>query len=130
LTLTLCFSWLGILSSQAAHAAQRDIELAIHPQVCTLSRGARQCETKVQATWDAMHPESLCLIVLERKDVKQCWEHFASGTDTVQLTFADDLTFQLRDPQLHEVLASEVLRVIREAIRYRQRRRDVWDIFD
>ena len=72
----------------------------------------------------------MCLIILERSDVKHCWENYKSGAYTVQLTFADDLTFQMRDPELRDVLASEVLRVIREATRYRQRRRDVWDIFD
>jgi hypothetical protein len=42
----------------------------------------------------------------------------------------DDLTFQLRDPALQNILASEVLRVIREALHYRHRRRDPWNIFE
>jgi len=46
------------------------------------------------------------------------------------LTFTEDLTFQLRDVSLEHVLASEVLRVIREALRYRHKRRQPWNIFD
>jgi hypothetical protein len=36
----------------------------------------------------------------------------------------------LRDLELRNVLASEALRVIREAIRYRHKRRQPWNIFD
>jgi len=40
------------------------------------------------------------------------------------------VVFQLRDVSLEHVLASEALRVIREAIQYRHRRRQPWNIFD
>lgn len=100
------------------------------PRICTLSAKDRQCETRVQAQWQSPQDESLCLIILDRPDIKHCWENYRDGSYTLQLTFGDDLTFQLRDPQLQRILASEVLRVIREAIRYRHRRREPWNIFD
>ena len=68
--------------------------------------------------------------MMERPEVKRCWENYSQGTYSIELTFADDLTFQLKDPQLQQVLSSEVLRVIREAIRYRHRRREPWNVFE
>lgn len=126
--LALCCSFL--LTPILSNAETReDIQLLIRPRVCTLSRHVKTCHIPVEATWRSDRPESLCLIILQHADVKECWENYRSGAYTVQLTFADDLTFQLRDTQLRAVLASQMLRVIREAIQYRQRRREVWDIF-
>ena len=106
------------------------IQLQISPRICTLAGRDKQCDTAVHAQWQSSHEESLCLVILARPGVKRCWEHYAQGTYSIQLTFAEDLTFQLRDVSLERVLASEVLRVIREAIRYRHRRRQPWNIFD
>ena len=47
----------------------------------------------------------------------------------MELAFSDDLTFQLRDPARDQAVATEVLRVIREALRYRHKRREPWNIF-
>ena len=107
-----------------------NIKLQISPRICTLTERDKQCQTPVHAQWRSSHDESLCLVIVSRPDVKHCWEHYAEGTYTIELTFVDDLTFQLRDLSLEHVLASEVLRVIREAIRYRHRRRQPWNIFD
>jgi len=105
------------------------IQLDISPKICTLGSSDKQCETTVHAQWHATHEESLCLVIVMRPDVKRCWEHYSEGTYTIELTFTDDLTFQLRDLSLERVLASEVLHVIREAIRYRHKRRQPWNIF-
>jgi Protein of unknown function (DUF3019) len=84
----------------------------------------------VHAQWSAPREESLCLVIVDRPDIKHCWEHYSQGTYSIDLTFVDDLTFQLRDPDLQNILASEVLRVIREALHYRHRRREPWNIFE
>ena len=109
---------------------QEPIELRLRPRVCTLSENDAACNTTVRAEWRSPKNESLCLVIVARPDVKRCWENYSQGTYTIQLTFAEDVTFQLRDVSLDRVLASEVLRVIREAIRYRHKRRQPWNIFD
>ena len=106
------------------------IELELSPRVCTLSARDAHCDTVVRARWSAPHEESLCLVIVDRPEVRQCWEHYEAGAYTVELVFDQDLTFQLRDPALQQVLASEALRVIREAILYRHKRRQPWNIFD
>lgn len=106
------------------------IRLELKPRICTLAADAKACETSVLASWRAPHPESLCLVIVGRPDVKRCWENFAAGTYSIELAFADDLTFQLKDADLRETLATEVLRVIREALHFRHKRRDPWNIFD
>ena len=107
-----------------------DIKLEISPRICVLATKDKQCEIPVHAQWQSPHEESLCLVIVARPDVKRCWEHYSQGTYTIDLTFSDDLTFQLRDVSLDHVFASEVLRVIREALRYRHKRRQPWNIFD
>ena len=118
------------LIGPAGAAPAEEIHLALSPRICSLGPRDKQCETVVHANWQAERSESLCLVIRERKDVKQCWENYESGIYSVELTFTDDLTFELRDPNLQQVLASEILRVIREAIQYRHRRREPWNIFD
>jgi hypothetical protein len=122
-----------VLSGQAAFAAatpgEDHIHLELSPRICTLASSDKQCETEVHAKWTAPREESLCLVILDRPEIKHCWEHYSQGTYSIDLTFVDDLTFQLRDPGLQNILASEVLRVIREALHYRHKRREPWNIF-
>jgi hypothetical protein len=106
------------------------IELELKPRVCTLAANERQCSTTVHAKWHSPREESLCLVILGRSDVKRCWEHYSEGTYSIELVFSDDLLFELKDSRLETVLASEALRIIREAVRYRHRRRDPWNIFE
>jgi hypothetical protein len=105
------------------------IQLELHPRVCTLAARETQCSTTVQAKWRSTREESLCLVILGRSDVKRCWEHYSEGTYNIELVFSDDLLIQLKDSRLETVLASEALRIIREAIRFRHRRRDPWNLF-
>jgi hypothetical protein len=134
-TLWLTVMTAGALAQAVAAAAEGssadedNIHLELSPRICTLGAKDKQCQTEVHAQWSAPREESLCLVIQDRPDVKHCWEHYSQGTYSIKLTFVDDLTFQLRDPELQNVLASEVLRVIREALRYRHRRREPWNIF-
>lgn len=120
----------AVAAPGATGAGEDNIHLELSPRICTLGARDKQCQTEVHAQWSSPHEESLCLIILDRPDVKHCWEHYAQGTYSINLTFVDDLTFQLRDAASQGVLASEVLRVIREALRYRHRRREPWNIFE
>jgi len=118
----------------ASEPADDDIRLEISPRICTLTGNDKQCATPVRAQWRSKHDESLCLVILGRPEIRQevrhCWEHYTAGTYTIDLVFTEDVVFQLRDVSLDHVLASEALRVIREAIQYRHRRRQPWNIFD
>jgi len=122
---------LGSIAAAAAPASDAgdSIHLELSPRICTLASRDKQCKTEVHAQWNAPHEESLCLVIVDRPEVKRCWEHYSRGTYSIDLTFVDDVTFQLRDPDMQNVLASEVLRVIREALRYRHKRREPWNIF-
>jgi hypothetical protein len=114
----------------AADLPDADIRLELMPRICTLGAKDRQCQTRILAQWQAAQEQSLCLIILDRPEIKRCWENYSHGNYTLELSFDEDLTFQLRDPQLQQILASEVLKVIREAIRYRHKRREPWNVFD
>ena len=72
----------------------------------------------------------MCLVIVDRPEIKRCWENYSQGTYSVELTFTEDLLFQLKDLDLRNVVASEALRVIREAIRYRRKRIEPWNIFE
>ena len=128
----LALTW-GLGSAAAVAAPNPDagdnIHLELSPRICTLASSDKQCKTEVHAQWSAPREESLCLVIVDRPDVKRCWEHYSQGTYSIDLTFVDDVTFQLRDADLQSVLASEVLRVIREALHYRHKRREPWNVF-
>ncbi len=113
----------------ASDAPGKAIQLEISPRICTLAAADKQCDVLVHASWSASADESLCLVLLGRPEIKRCWENYAFGTYTVQLEFSQDLTFQLRDTSLQNVLASDMLRVLREALEYRRRRREPWNVF-
>ena len=136
LALALCcaIAWLGLplrtVATAAIDAGYEDIRLELSPRICTLGLHDRQCEARVHASWHAPHEESLCLVIVGRPEIKQCWEKYTAGVATIELVFADDLVFQLKDLDLQQVLASEALRVIREAIQYRHKRRQPWNVFD
>jgi hypothetical protein len=117
-------------SASGSGPSDDDIQLEISPRICTLTGNDKQCSIPVHAQWRSKHDESLCLVILEHKEIQRCWEHYSAGTYTVELVFTQDVVFQLRDVSLEHVLASEALRVIREAIQYRHRRRQPWNIFD
>jgi hypothetical protein len=110
--------------------AQGGIQLELSPRICTLGSHDTQCQTRVQASWHSPREESLCLVIVDRPEVKQCWERYAQGTYTIELVFSDDVTFQLKDPELQHVLASQAIRVIREAMQFRHKRRQPWNVFD
>jgi len=128
----LCvFATLMMVAKERAEAAAGDdIRLELHPRICTLSARDKQCESRVQAKWQAPRQESLCLVIVDRPEIKRCWENYSEGVYSIELVFAEDVVFQLKDPELQHVLASEALRVIREAVRYRHKRREPWNIFD
>jgi hypothetical protein len=118
------------LDAMTAEAGGDDIRLELSPRICTLGSRDRQCDTRVQASWHASREQSLCLVIVDRPEVKKCWERYSEGTYTIELEFSTDLTFQLKDFELQQVLASEAIRVIKEAIQYRHKRRQPWNVFD
>jgi hypothetical protein len=133
ITLACLFATLiCLLYASALMASESDagIQLEISPRICTLAAADKQCESRVYAKWRAPHEESLCLVIVDRPDIKRCWEHYSEGTYNIELVFADDVVFQLKDIEMQHVLATEALHVIREALRYRHKRRQPWNIFD
>jgi hypothetical protein len=120
----------GSTPTNADSSSEHNIQLELSPRICTLAANDRQCETRVSAKWLSSHEESLCLVILDRPEIKQCWENYSHGIYSIELVFAVDLVFQLRDLPLRQVLASETLRVIREALHFRHRRRQPWNVFD
>jgi Protein of unknown function (DUF3019) len=116
-----------VLAHDFAFAAD-GITLELSPRVCTLSAGDENCDTVVTAQWRASRDESLCLLIVDHPDIRRCWENHAEGVYSVRLVFNTDLHVELRDPQLQEVLASEAIAVIKEALRLRRKRRQPWDI--
>jgi hypothetical protein len=104
------------------------ITLQLSPRICTLSAHDENCDTTVTAQWHAPRDESLCLLIVGQPQIKHCWENHSEGVYTVRLVFNRDLLVELRDPELQQVLASEAIAVIKEALRLRRKRRQPWDI--
>jgi hypothetical protein len=113
----------------AADASRPRIELKLRPRVCTLSDENPTCNTTVHAQWRSSRNESLCLLIVDRPHVRQCWENHREGVYSVEVSFSEDLVVELRDTELDRVLASQAVAVIRQALQLRHRRRPPWNIF-
>jgi Protein of unknown function (DUF3019) len=113
----------------AADASRPRIELKLRPRVCTLSEEDTTCNTTVHAQWRSSRNESLCLLIVDRPDVRQCWENHQEGVYSVEVSFSVDLVVELRDAEADRVLASQAIAVIRQALQLRHRRRPPWNIF-
>jgi DUF3019 family protein len=113
----------------AADASHPPIELKLRPRVCTLTGDDTTCNTTVHAQWRSTRNESLCLLIVDRPHIRQCWDNHAQGVYSVELSFSQDLVVQLRGAELDNVLASEAIAVIRQALQLRHRRRPPWSIF-
>ena len=116
----------GALST--AVAQDQGISLELKPRVCTMSNEDEHCEATVRAHWKSARNESLCLVIVGRPDIKRCWDNFKEGRYSIELAFVDDLTVQLRDPALENVLASAAITVIRQALQLRRKRKQPWNI--
>ena len=121
---------LSVQPAAAADDASRPpVELKVRPRVCTLSGDDATCETTVHVQWRSPQNESLCLFILDRPEVRQCWEEHKEGVYSVEVSFSADLVVQLRDTELDRVLASQAIAVIRQALQLRHKRRPPWNIF-
>ena len=107
----------------AADASRPRIELKLRPRVCTLSEEDTACNTTVHAQWRSSRNESLCLLIVDRPQVRRCWEDHKEGVYSIEVSFSDDLVVELRDAELDRVLASQADAVIRKALQLRHRRR-------
>ena len=108
--------------------ARDDIKFQLQPRLCTLKAAEKSCNTTVSARWSSSTKESLCVIIVQRPNIKRCWEDYTDGEYRIELEFDDDLTFELRDIRSEQVLSAQTLKVIREAIEYRRKRRQPWSI--
>jgi Protein of unknown function (DUF3019) len=124
----LCVTLSRGATAAADEPTPGDIRLELSPRVCTLSSDMENCDTVVTAKWHSSRDESLCLLIVGQPQVQQCWENHAEGVYTVRLMFDRDLLVQLKDLQLQNVLASETIAVIKEALKLRRKRRQPWDI--
>lgn len=119
---------LSVHTAAAADDASRPpIQLKVRPRVCTLAGDATTCNTTVRAQWRSPRNESLCLLIVDRPDVRQCWEDHKEGVYSVEISFSEDLVVELRDAERDRVLASQAIAVIRQALRHK--RRPPWNIF-
>jgi hypothetical protein len=69
------------------------------------------------------------MLIVDRPEVRRCWENHSRGVYSVEISFSEDLVIQLRDPELERVLASQTITVIRQALQLRRKRRQPWNIF-
>ena len=58
----------------------------------------------------------MCLLIVDRPDVRQCWEDHKEGVYSVEISFSEDLVVELRDAERDRVLASQAIAVIRQAL--------------
>jgi hypothetical protein len=116
-------------AAAAEDALRTGVELKLRPRVCTLSGDDTTCNTTVHAQWRSPRNESLCLLIVDRPHIRHCWEQHKAGVYSVEVSFSEDLVVELRDAERDQVLASQAIAVIRQALQLRHKRRAPWNIF-
>jgi hypothetical protein len=116
-------------AAAAEDVPRSKIELKLRPRVCTLSGDDTTCDTTVHAQWRSPRNESLCLLIVDRPHIRHCWEQHKAGVYSVEVSFSEDLVVELRDAERDQVLASQAIAVIRQALQLRHKRRAPWNIF-
>jgi hypothetical protein len=105
------------------------IQLQLKPQFCTLAKNESYCDAAIEIKWSSESVENLCLEILQFPEIERCWENAVEGSHQIELVFDTDLEVQLNDPQSQEIVASRTLKIVREAIQYRRKRLQPWNIF-
>jgi DUF3019 family protein len=119
-----------LAQGNVAVPADQGIVLELTPRVCTLAADDTACATKVRASWRSPRPVSVCLQIGSQPQSSRCWEEASDGSYELELTATQGVTFELRERDRGQVVASAVLRVVREMNRYRRKRREPWNVFD
>lgn len=101
----------------------------IKPRLCTLGEGDTHCRTPVHVVWNAEQEQNACVDFQLFPEVTQCWQDSRSGEVHVELEFDEDLIVSLRDRDSNNILLERTITLVREAVRYRRKRRQPWNIF-
>ncbi len=117
-------------AAAAGDTSRARVELKVRPRVCTLSGDETTCTTTVHTEWRSARNESLCLLIVDRPQIRQCWEQHKQGVYSVEVSFSEDLVVELRDADVDRVLATQAVAVIRQALLLRHKRRAPWNIFN
>lgn len=122
--LTLVFSALLALSARADQA-----QLELKPQVCALSESEELCREQIDIEWRSGESLQVCLFIDGEQTPLACWYERRRGDYEYQAQTKESLTFELRQQPGDQLLAREILSVIREHTDYRYRRRKPWSFF-
>lgn len=114
------------LPASALAAEGSDVSLSVEPNLCVLSAEETECRDRVAVHWKAPRERSLCLYRQGQAEPLTCWRDSRAGRYVSQLTAGGNTRFQLRPDAGGPVIASRVFEVVRDAPRYRRRRRNPW----
>ncbi len=104
-------------------------ELALKPQVCALTEEEDLCREQIDIEWRTGERLQLCLFIGGQQAPLACWRERLKGAYEYQAQTKESLTFELRHQPDNQLLAREILSVIREHTDYRYRRRKPWSFF-
>lgn len=125
------FAWLWFLglASCALPALADQAQLALKPQVCALSKDEELCREQIDIEWRSGERLQVCLFLNGESAPLACWRERRQGDYEYQAQTKESLTFELRRQPGDQLLAREILTVIREHTDYRYRRRKPWSFF-
>lgn len=104
-------------------------QLALKPRVCALAENEELCREQIDIEWRAGERLQVCLFIDGEPTPLACWREHLRGDYEYQAQTKDNLTFELRLQPSDQLLAREILSVIREHAEYRYRRRKPWSFF-
>lgn len=119
----------GSSAPALAQSALPGITFAITPRLCVLAEKETACEDKLEISWIAAEPRSVCLYRNDKTLPLRCWEDEFGGRHRFALSIADNVVFSLREIDRDQLVASAEFEVVRDQPEYRRRRRNPWSFF-
>ncbi len=104
-------------------------QLALKPQVCALAENEELCREQIDIEWRTGERIQVCLFIDGEQMPLACWRERLRGDYEYQAQTKENLIFELRQQPSNQLLAREILSVIREHTDYRYRRRKPWSFF-
>jgi len=115
----------------STHAANEIDEygLFLSPNLCLLSKKETRCDINIQVRWQTPQRSDYCLYKNISLPAIHCWQDSAQANIKVEFTLEENLTLLLVDTRNGKTVYQQLVRLQKQAKKYRRSRRNPWRFY-
>jgi len=126
--LTYCIPCILVFCCLLSLSIRAD-ELKITPDTCAITPERPMCNLNLLIEYQSNIPKSLCIWIVKHTATLACFKDSFGFKYRVKLTLAEDTSFELRDMNNNDVVATSIVRVAKfEPANTRRRRGLNWNL--